>query len=588
MSQRHPPPGPATALVASLALGLLAAPASAADEAPGPGELDDLGQMSLEDLLNADVVTVTKSRQRASQTPAVVTVVTGDEIRARGYGSLAEVLRAVPGFYDVPDLVSHNIGIRGINGGPNASGNVVKLMIDGHPVDYRPTTGNFFGEELLPLEVVDRLEIIRGPASALYGANAFLGVVNVITRSGEALKGLRLIGHGTSVRDRIGGGGGVVIGMSEGRLDLLLGARILYQDRSGLDLPSSSPLLPNEGVAARGPSRNDTSRSGTLFGKLSVYNVLTGKLTFLASLQSLDAHGEFQSFGPLTHDSRIALLNQNYRLSHESARFNLSAHYFRGAPTGVARLNIGRPDYVLLPSVAAEGFGVAGESHFQPHDRLKLTFGTDFVSERHMVETFDQKLIAPVVQADGTVLHAAGTIIPGQNHGERRALSNVAAFAQSLLTLTDDWSGIVGLRGDHNSLYRRNFSARAGIVYAPSSISAKLLYGFELQGAQRTAALRPALRFRGAPGGGHRRAPNRSYLRAGGRREVARGAGRPLPQRVRQQDRQPGRVPPGGQLHRRPEHPEPVGRRRRAGQPSHDHPDPPLAHLGGCGPDRGP
>lgn len=71
---------------------------------------------------------------------------------------------------------------------------------------------------------------------------------------------------------------------------------------------------------------------------------------------------------------------------------------------------------------------------------MKLTFGADLVSERHMVETFDQKLIAPVVQADGTVLHAAGTIIPGQNHGVRRALENVAAFAQSLLTLTDDWS----------------------------------------------------------------------------------------------------------------------------------------------------
>ena len=249
----------------------------------------------------------------------------------------------MPGFYDVPDLVSHNIGIRGINGGPNASDNVVKLMIDGHPVDYRSTTGNFFGEELLPLEVIDRLEIIRGPASALYGANAFLGVVNVITRSGEALKGLRLIGQG-GLRPRP---------------DRRRGWRRHRHDRrtarSGAGCPDPlpgplrarpaivQPVAAERSRAARGPSRNDTSRSGTLFGKLSVYNVLAGKLTLLASLQSLDAHGEFQSFGPLTHDSRIALLNQNYRLSHKSARFNLSAHYFRGAPTSKARLNIGRP-----------------------------------------------------------------------------------------------------------------------------------------------------------------------------------------------------------------------------------------------------
>ena len=77
---------------------------------------------------------------------------------------MADVLRTVPGFYDVYDLVSHDVGVLGINGG----GSVLKVVIDGQPVPFHPNTGSFFGQELVPIEAVDRVEIIRGPASALY------------------------------------------------------------------------------------------------------------------------------------------------------------------------------------------------------------------------------------------------------------------------------------------------------------------------------------------------------------------------------------------------------------------------------------
>src|SRR3954463_13375170 len=123
------------------------------DAGSGGGEIDlegitDIQQLSLEQLLNPSVKVATGTERAASETPAIVTVINADEIQARGYTSLADILRAVPGFYDVYDGTTPNVGIRGINGGQNASGSVVKLMIDGQPVDYRPTTGNFFGEEL--------------------------------------------------------------------------------------------------------------------------------------------------------------------------------------------------------------------------------------------------------------------------------------------------------------------------------------------------------------------------------------------------------------------------------------------------------
>jgi len=475
------------AVLIGMMVAVAAGPAHAQEGPPAPAPSSELELFSLESQMEQSVSTSTKTEQRAAQTPAVVTVVTSDEIQARGYTSLADVLRAVPGFYDVYDGVHHNIGVRGVNGGENAAGNVIKLMIDGHPVDYRPTTGNFFGEELIPLEAVERVEIIRGPASALYGANAFLGVVNVITRSGEQIQGARIAGQGALVRNHPGGGGGIVMGGSSGAVDALVGANYLYLDRSGLGLPASSPISGSDRdtVAARSPTQLDFARPATFFGKLTVGNVAYGKLTAMASLQNLDAHGEFKSFGPFTHDTRITQLNQNYRLAYEVTpheRFTLfvSGYYFNAAPTSKERLDIGRSDYVLLRSVAAQGGGATLEGRIKAHRLLTLVVGADMVDEEHTLETFDQLLIQPVTAPDGSVLRTSGTIIPGENHGAKKTFLNFGVYGQGVLNLLkNELTLVAGLRLDEHNVYGANVSGRAGIVYAPSAhpVSLKLLYG---------------------------------------------------------------------------------------------------------------
>lgn len=458
-------------------------PPPAAPGGPGSSELD---LFSLESQMEQSVSTSTKTAERAAQTPAVVTVITAEEIQQRGYTSIADVLRAVPGFYDAYDLVHHNIGVRGINGGENAAGNVLKVMIDGQPVDYRPTTGNFFGEELIPLDVVDRVEIIRGPASALYGANAFLGVVNIITKSGAQIDGAHLIGQGALVRTHPGGGGGLVMGGSSGPIDVIVGANYTYLDRSGLGLPASSPIAgaARDAVLARAPSKLDYLRPASFFGKLSVDNVLYGKLSLMASLQNLDAHGEYQSFGALTHDTRITELNQHYRLLYEvtpTDRFTLSVsgNYFNAAPTAKERLDVGRTDYVMQRSVAAQGGGFTVEARVRAHRMISLVAGGDFVVEQHTLETYDQKLLTPVLAPDGSVLRQAGTIIPGENHGARKTFLNGGIYAQGVLTVKSDWTVVAGLRLDEHNIYGANLSARAGAVYAPLAqpLSVKLLYG---------------------------------------------------------------------------------------------------------------
>ncbi|MEW5855604.1 MAG: TonB-dependent receptor [Myxococcota bacterium] len=449
-----------------------------------PASVEALQELDLESLLDIEIYSSTKSSQRGAQTPAVVTVVTAEEIQARGYTTLADVLRVVPGFYDAYDLVSHNVGIRGVNGGPRAGGNVLKLMIDNQPVDFRPTTENFFGEELVPLEAVERVEIIRGPASALYGANAFLGVVNVITRCGRAVHGFQLTGHGVLVRGRPGAGVGLVAGAGLDEVDVLVAGKAWGLDRSGLALPTTSPLLERSpGLAARGPSQEDLSRPRTFLGKLSG-PALAGHVTLSASIQNSDAVGEFQSFGVLTHGTRVSLINQNFRIGYDKSLsddvgVSASVHYLQGRPAPEERLNAGRVDYVLVRSMGVEGWGASAEARLSPTRQLALTVGADFLRELHLLPTYDRLYVQDVRALDGSVAIRAGEVVPGEAHGARRSLENAGVYGQALMTFSDDITAIGGVRVDYHSIYGANLSARTGLVYAPpdSPLSVKLLYG---------------------------------------------------------------------------------------------------------------
>ena len=127
------------------------------------------------------VVAASRRAQATLDAPNAITVITGDEIRASGLRSLADILRRVPGAEVMTmGLGSANVSFRGFN---QRIANKVLLLIDGRP-EYQ----DFLGVTLwavLPvgLEEIERVEVIRGPGSALYGANAMLGVVNIITRS---------------------------------------------------------------------------------------------------------------------------------------------------------------------------------------------------------------------------------------------------------------------------------------------------------------------------------------------------------------------------------------------------------------------
>ena len=152
----------------------------------------DLSEASLEELSNIQVYSASKHMQSASDAPSSVTVITADEIQKYGYRTLADILESVRGFYITSDRDYGFVGVRGF-GRLGDSNNRILVLVDGHRINDNVFGEPYLGSEfLVDVDLIERVEIIRGPSSSLYGADAFFAVINVITLKPPRLKGVEL------------------------------------------------------------------------------------------------------------------------------------------------------------------------------------------------------------------------------------------------------------------------------------------------------------------------------------------------------------------------------------------------------------
>jgi len=178
----------------SLACALAAAGPARAQSTSGPVEI---GGIELDALLDPRVAAVSLHEEQSSAAPASVFVLTREDIRAHGFQTLSEALRSVPGLFTYSDGFYQYVGFRGV--GLLVDYTVRTLvLVDGHPLNNSlGQAENSFGLDLLvPLAMVERVEVVKGPVGSVYGPAAFLGVVNVVTHGAgeerwEALAGTR-------------------------------------------------------------------------------------------------------------------------------------------------------------------------------------------------------------------------------------------------------------------------------------------------------------------------------------------------------------------------------------------------------------
>jgi iron complex outermembrane receptor protein len=207
----------------------------------------DLNTLPLEQLLNLDVVTASKIPQKISEAPSSVSVITAEDIRQRGYRTLADVLQSVPGMTISYDRNYNYANIRGL-GNPGDLNTRLLILIDGRRLnDFVFDQGALGTEFPIDLDLIERVEFVPGPGSAIYGSSAFFGVVNVITKSGATLDGTTQSAgwfSGTGREARIAHGR-----RHAGGVELLLGASSYASAGRNLYFPEYDDAASNHGVA---------------------------------------------------------------------------------------------------------------------------------------------------------------------------------------------------------------------------------------------------------------------------------------------------------------------------------------------------
>ena len=162
----------------------------------------DLSQIPIEDLMNIQVTSVSKTEQKLSQAAAAIFVITQEEIRRSGAMNIPDLLRMVPGM-DVSQISANDwaVSARGFN---QQFSNKLLVLIDGRAV-YTPLLGGVnWDTQDVPLEDIDRIEVIRGPGATLWGANAVNGVINVVTKRAADTQGALVTAGGGTQRQAFG------------------------------------------------------------------------------------------------------------------------------------------------------------------------------------------------------------------------------------------------------------------------------------------------------------------------------------------------------------------------------------------------
>lgn len=467
----------------------LTSPANAAFGQSGSAKTKESnpGDLSLVSLLDTEVVTASMSEQSLAEAPAVIDVLTQEQLRARGYRTIADALASVSGLDVTSDHFQSSVGVRGITSGVRGYSRIVKVMIDGQPVSFRPSGENFLGVELIPLVLVDRIEIVRGPGSTLYGANAFLGVVNIITKSGYGLRGNSAeVAYEGGERVEAWGGQAAVTGQF-GDFSVLLGATQEARSLDGYRLvPLPGRTHPREGDV----TNTDATPSASAFGRLTYDTERFGTLSIEGHFQRLNRSLEFVDYGPLTHDNQSDLRNGygkvSYRREWETRLvFEVSAA-LSGGGTGLGdRLNTSRATRSYIErDVGYQGYDVASSLSYRLGRKSSVVAGLDFTLDRQTILSH-----YAVLPSGARILNppagARTGIVDFTNFG---AFANATLYPFSRLPTAHSDLGIsAGARIDAHNIYGDNGSARGGLVYdVDDRHYAKLLFGTSFRAPSST------------------------------------------------------------------------------------------------------
>lgn len=215
----------------------------------------DLMSMPLEDLVRVQVYSASRHSEDISKAPSSVSIITAEDIRRYGWRTLGEALRSLRGFYISDNRQYTYLGVRGFMR-PGDDNPRILLLVDGHRLNDKIYDTAAIGTEFpLDLDLVDHIEVVRGPGSSLYGTNAIFGVINIITREPRQETAVEVNGDAGSLWSRRGRA--TLMGSRGQWSGLLSGSMYRSAGNAQLYFPIFDTPLTNNGIAENGDGSHD-------------------------------------------------------------------------------------------------------------------------------------------------------------------------------------------------------------------------------------------------------------------------------------------------------------------------------------------
>lgn len=443
--------------------------------ADGRVALAQLGQelsvLSLEDLVDSEILPASRLARQVSDSPSAVAIVTAEDIRAYGYRTLADVINGMRGLYTTGDRRYEYMGGRGF-GVPGDYAGRIMVLIDGYASQDSLFNQAYIDHSgLLDLELVERVEYVPGTGSATYGNNAMLGIINVITRRGADFGGPQLsaemFSHGGQKRRLTYGK------HFDNGTDVLLSASSLDYSGRNLYFPAYDTSATNKGVA----EHQEGEHNQRFFGKLS-YEGLTIEGAYVERDKRLP-----------TNPSEYTAFNTPFRIRDENAFINLAYDTDLSLTLrSSSRFYFGSYAYSSQREYAYPFYSVDNQKYSDRAYRAKWWgFDQKFVSQRFANQTvvlgfefrndyqqrFKWRFLTPSRGLDSEIDEAYS----------RRVAS---LYLTDEYRFNEHWAINIGARYDDASNLDSNLSPRLALIYRPgveTSVKASYSEAFRMPNA---------------------------------------------------------------------------------------------------------
>lgn len=442
-------------------------------------ESSDLTDISFERLLTLEVVTASKIPQKISEAPSAVSVITADDIKHYGYLTLGDILRSIRGIYVTYDRNYSYVGTRGL-GRPGDFNTRLLILVDGRRLNDSVYNQGAAGSEFpIDVELIERVEFVPGPGSAIYGSSAFFGVINVITKSGAAIGGIEVSatkGSYDTSKARISFGKKLDNGT-----DLLVSASRLNSGGQNLYFPEFDNQESNGGTA----QGLDYDRYKRLFAKLSL-NGLTFETFFGERIKGIPT----ASYGQQFNDPRSRTIDK-YSAASLSYRRELSNTL---ELYGSLSLNQYRysGDYIYAfqsatvnrDEIAADSWGSELRLLATGIRNHKIIAGMEYQSDfKRSLDNFDDRPFVSYLSSNTSV-------------------RGLGIYVQDEMRLNDALIVNAGIRHDRTFEKQRSTNPRLALIYkATPALALKGLYGtaFRAANANERYYITDASRFKSNP-----------------------------------------------------------------------------------------